>query len=420
MMRDRILRAVEDIAAEMIDFLCGLTRIPTVNPPGAEYATCAGFVGAKLREFGYEVQQVTADHRPEHSAAHPRVNVMGRLPGARPVLHFNGHIDVVPPGEGWTVDPFGALVRDGRVYGRGTCDQKAGIAASLFAVEAIRRAGIELVGTVEQSATVDEESGGFAGVACLAERGLIHHSRTDYVIITEPTNPDRVCIGHRGVYWFKVVQHGHTGHGSMPFLGVSAADQLGELIHAINQRLKPALAERLTSMPVAPEGARRASVNINAIFGGQSEDGPQTPCVIDRAGAIFDRRFLVEEQFEDVRNEIRTMMEQLKAENPAWRYTIEDLMIVHPVQTDPASRLVGAVAGSIGEIFGRPGTLMASPGTYDHKHVTRIGGVADCVAYGPGILDLAHQPDEYVLIDDVVHSAQVMALAAVDLLGAVQ
>ena len=414
-----VIRAVDAIADEMVDFLQGLTRIPTVNPPGDEYRTGAEFIGAKLKEFGYDCQFVAAEGRAEHTPQHPRINVIGRLQGAGPgpCLHFNGHFDVVPVGQGWTMDPFAAVVQDGKLYGRGTADQKAGIAASIFAGEAIRRSGVRLRGTLEQSGTVDEESGGFAGVAWLAQRGLIHKDRTDFVIITEPSNVDRVCIGHRGVYWFKVIQHGRIGHGSMPYFGVSAADHLGDLIHEVTHKLKPELAKRKTEMPVEPPGSRYASININSLFGGQPESGTQTPCVIDRAGAIFDRRFLAEEQFEDVSGEVRHMLDELSTRNPASRYTIEDLMVVHPTQTNPDSLLVRTVASWIEQVVGSKPPLTASPGTYDQKHVTRIGLIEDCIAYGPGILDLAHQPDEYVVIKDLIQSAKVMALTAISLLG---
>jgi succinyl-diaminopimelate desuccinylase len=414
-----VLRAVDAIADEMVDFLQGLTRIPTINPPGEEYRAGAEFIGAKLKEFGYACQFVAADGRPEHTPTHPRINVMGQMagPGAGRRLHFNGHFDVVPVGEGWTVDPFEGLLRDGKLYGRGTADQKAGIAASIFAIEAIRRSGVRLTGTVEQSGTVDEESGGFAGVAWLAQQGLIHRDRTDFVIITEPSNVDRICIGHRGVYWFKVVQHGRIGHGSMPYLGVSAADHLGDVIHEITHTLKPELAKRKTEMPVEPPGSRYASININSVFGGQPEQGTQTPCVIDRAGAIFDRRFLAEERLEDVQGEIRRLLDDLCAKNPAAKYTMEDLMIVRPTETDPSSILIRTVSSSIERVLGKRPPLMASPGTYDQKHVTRIGLIQDCIAYGPGILDLAHQPDEYVVIEDLIQSAKVMALTTMSLLG---
>ncbi len=365
------------------------------------------------------MQYVTAEERPEHSFEYPRVNVIGSMAGhaAKPLLHFNGHFDVVPVGGGWTVDPFAGLVRNGKLYGRGTADQKAGIAASIFGIEAIRRSGLKLAGSVEQSGTVDEESGGFAGVAYLAEHGFIQREKTDFVIITEPSNVDRVCIGHRGVYWFKVVQHGRTGHGSMPHLGINAADQLGDVIYEINHSLKPELAKRRTEMPVEPPGSRYASININSVFGGQPEQGTQTPCVIDRAGAIFDRRFLTEERFEQVKGEIHDLLEGLSQRNPAFKYSVQDLMIVHPTQTDPLSPLVTTIAESIEGVLGKKPALMASPGTYDQKHVTRIGHVKDCVAYGPGILDLAHQPDEYVVLEDLVNSAKVMAVTAMRLLG---
>ena len=416
---DAVLRAVDAVTEEMVAFLGELVRIPTINPPGEEYAAGANLIGAKLQEFAYNVQFVIAEERPEHTKKHPRINVIGHMDGSRPrpLLHFNGHFDVVPVGAGWTVEPFGALLRDGKLYGRGTADQKAGIAASIYAVEAVRRAGVKLGGAVEQSGTIDEESGGFAGVACLAARGLIHRDRTDFVMITEPSNVDRICIGHRGVYWFKVVQHGRIGHGSMPYLGVNAADHLGELIHEINHELKPRLAARETEMPVEPPGSRHPSININSVFGGQPEDGTQTPCVIDRAGAIFDRRFLAEEPFEEVREEIREVLTGLKARDSAFQYSMEDLMIVQPTQTDAASPLIAAVSASIEEVLGKTPPLFASPGTYDQKHVTRIGHVRDCIAYGPGILDLAHQPDEYVVVEDLVNSAKVMALTAMRLLG---
>jgi succinyl-diaminopimelate desuccinylase len=412
-------RSVEAISQEMISFLQDLVRIPTINPPGENYIAGAELIGNKLKQFGYTTHYIAADGLKEHTARHPRVNVLGRLEGStpRPSLHFNGHFDVVPVGDDWTVDPFGGLVRDGKLYGRGSSDQKAGIAASIFAIEAIRRAGIRLLGTVEQSGSVDEESGGFAGVAFMAKQGWLGKDKTDYVIITEPTNADRVCLGHRGVYWFKITTHGRIAHGCMPHFGISAIDHMADFLHNVTHELKPTLATRKTAAPVEPPGSRFASINVNSVFGGQPEEGTQTPCVADRSGAIFDRRFLSEENFEEVRGEIHAMLETLQAKNPEFQYKIEDLMIVHPVQTDEHCDLVTSISGKVEQIFGRKPMLTASPGTYDQKHVVRIASVAQCIAYGPGILNQAHLPDEHCLIEDVVNSAKVMALTAMELLG---
>lgn len=414
---DRVLEEVDRTADEIVAFAADLVRIPTINPPGDAYRECAEFIGGQLARCGFEIEYITADGRPEHTSTHPRVNVVGTRAGERPrpVIHLNGHFDVVPPGDGWTVDPFGGVVREGRLYGRGSCDMKAGIAAAVFASEAIRRAGIRLPATIEVSGTVDEESGGFAGVAWLAQRGRIAASRTDYVIIPEPLNVDRICIGHRGVYWFEVATEGRIAHGSMPFLGVSAIDHMGRLFQAIQDELMPRLAGRTTSVPVVPPSARHATININAVEGGQDIDGIQTPCVADRCRAIIDRRFLLEEGFDATRAEIVELLEGVAARTPGFRYRLTDLMVVPPVRTPVDSPLLPALDHAIRRVLGRSAELIASPGTYDHKHVVRLAGLEQCVAYGPGILELAHQPDEWCGINDLINATKVLALAILEL-----
>jgi succinyl-diaminopimelate desuccinylase len=274
-----------------------------------------------------------------------------------------------------------------------------------------------LPGTIEISGTVDEESGGFAGVAWLAEHGRVAHGRTDYVIIPEPLNVDRICIGHRGVYWFEVIVHGRIAHGSMPFLGVSAIEHMGNVLEAFRGELMPAIGARETAMPVVPPGARRATLNVNTIIGGQANETVQSPCVADRCRAVFDRRFLIEEGFDATRAEVVQVLERTAARFPELRYELNDLMVVHPVQAPPGSPLVASLQRNIRSVLGREAPLIASPGTYDQKHFARIAGVEDCVAYGPGILELAHQPDEWCGVEDIVNATKVLALTALDLCG---
>jgi succinyl-diaminopimelate desuccinylase len=417
---DRVLLEVERAEDEAVAFTAEMIRIPTVNPPGEHYEDCARLIGATLERLGFGVEYFAAEGRPEHTARYPRLNVVGTREGLsrRPTVHLNGHFDVVPAGGGWTLDPFGGLVRDGRIYGRGSCDMKAGIAAAAFAAEAIRRAGVPVPGTIEVSGTVDEESGGFAGVAWLAEHGRISAVRTDFCIIPEPLNVDRVCVGHRGVYWFEVAARGHIGHGSMPFLGVSAIEGMGHLLQVIREELMPALAARRTDVPVVPEGARQATLNINGIAGGQPVDGIQTPCVADVCRAVFDRRFLLEEGFDATRQEIEHLLDRVRARMPQVAYALTDLMVVHPTRTPDDSPVIAAIERGVRHVLGRAATRVASPGTYDHKHVARIAGVPHCVAYGPGELEQAHQPDEYCRVADLVNSTKVLAMAMLELTGA--
>ncbi|WP_419949470.1 acetylornithine deacetylase/succinyl-diaminopimelate desuccinylase family protein [Candidatus Palauibacter sp.] len=416
---DRVLAEAEAARDEIVAFTAEMIRIPTVNPPGACYRECAELIGRRLGRMGLEVEYVEAEGRPEHTADYPRVNVVGRgsaVPG-RPRLHLNGHFDVVPPGDDWTVDPFAGVVRGGRIYGRGASDMKSGIAAAVFAVETLRRAGVALEGAVDISATVDEESGGFAGVAHLCEAGIMSSDDTGYAIIPEPFGPARVCVGHRGVYWFDVIAHGHTAHGSMSHLGRSAIDDMGALLEAFRTRIAPELAARLSALPVVPEPSRHPSLNVNAITGGQAGEATQSPCVADRCVATFDRRFIPEEPFEEVRAEIARLVASVESDDPGRRFTIEDRMVVHPTSAPSGSPLVAALSRAVETVVGRPPELVASPGTYDQKHFARIAGVEHCVAYGPGPLEEAHQPDESCAVDDLVASTQVLALAALELVG---
>ena len=131
----------------------------------------------------------------------------------------------------------------------------------------------------------------------------------------------------------------------------------------------------------------------------------------DSCRLVLDRRFLIEESLEEVRGEVRAILERLARERPGFGFELRELFAVEPVLTDPGLPVPRTVAAAIRAVLGREPAFVCSPGTYDQKHVARIGGLQDCVAYGPGILDLAHQPDEFVGIDDLVASAQVLALS---------
>ena len=413
---DKVVAEVDRLRDEIVELTSRLVRIPTVNPPGEHYADVARILSETWRGLGYAVEEIAPRaQRPRY----PRVNVVGRLEGARsrPTLHFNGHVDVVPAGDGWDRDAFSGAVADGKLWGRGSSDQKAGLAASTFAVEAIRRAGVRLQGSVEQSGTVDEESGGFAGVAELCEQGRISRDRTDFVVITEPLGVDRVCLGHRGVYWFEVTALGRTAHGSMPALGRNAANAMARFIARVQGDLAPRLAARKTAVPVEPASARSPSINLNSLHAGQAADEGQTPCVPDRAVAVFDRRFIQEESLADVRAEIAALVEAQRSDDREISWELRERMAVEPVATPREARVVRALAVAIELVRRRPATYIASPGTYDQKHVVRGGGVQECVAYGPGILETAHRPNEYVEIADLIDATKVMALATLRLLG---
>ncbi|MBN9255128.1 MULTISPECIES: acetylornithine deacetylase/succinyl-diaminopimelate desuccinylase family protein [unclassified Mesorhizobium] len=414
-MDERLLRAIDNRIDDLVSLTAELIRFPTVNPPGEAYRPCAEYVGQRLRKSGFETEFIRAEGTPGDTDRYPRVNVVARFDGRSPgaCVHFNSHIDVVEAGEGWSLDPFAGIVRDGRVYGRGACDMKGGLAASIIAAEAFMEVYPDFPGAIEISGTVDEESGGFGGVAHLAALGYFSKPRVDHVIIPEPLNKDRICLGHRGVWWAEIETKGEIAHGSMPFLGDNAVRHMGAVLRAFEDELFPALDRKITRMPVVPEGARRSTMNINSIHGGQTEDfrpGLPSPNVPDSCRLTIDRRFLLEENLATVKGEVTDILDRLKRERPKFDYEIRDIMEVLPTMTERDAPVVKAVAHGIMEVFDREPDYVISPGTYDQKHVARIGHLYDCIAYGPGILDLAHRPDEWVGISDMVESAKVMAI----------
>ncbi|MEO0655848.1 MAG: acetylornithine deacetylase/succinyl-diaminopimelate desuccinylase family protein [Pseudomonadota bacterium] len=406
---------IQDKRDDLIELTRELIAIPTLNPPGEHYLLICEMLAARLDAKGFATELIRAEGTPGDSDRYPRWNVVARREGKRSgeCVHFNSHHDVVEVGAGWTKDPFGAEIEGDRIYGRGACDMKGGLAASIIAAEAFVEEHTDFCGLIEISATADEESGGYGGVAYLAGRGFFNPARVQHVIIPEPLNKDRICLGHRGGWWAEIETKGEIAHGSMPFLGDCAVRHMGAVLNAFEEKLFPAMAARHTAMPVVPDGARQSTMNINSIHGGQPEQGEDytglpAHCVPDSCRIVIDRRFLIEESLDDVRAEVHELLEHLKATRPDFDYEMTEINTVIPSMTDEDAPVVQTVARAIEEVIGKPPTFVASPGSYDQKHIDRIGKLKNCIAYGPGILELAHKPDEWVGITDMLDTAKVM------------
>ena len=230
-------------------------------------------------------------------------------------------------------------------------------------------------------------------------------------------------MGHRGVWWAEIETFGEIAHGSMPFLGDCAVRHMGAVIEEMEKSLYPALAEKRTDMPIVPDGAKQSTMNINSLHGGQPElpedfDGFPSATVPDSCRMIIDRRYLLEENPEEVKQEIENLLEAVQSERENFRFELREIHGVVPTMTEKDAPVVQTVSRSIREILGVGPEYVVSPGTYDQKHIARIGRLHNCIAYGPGILDLAHKPDEYIKVDDMMDSAKVMANSIRELLSA--
>ena len=457
--REEIDAAVEARRDEIVAFLSEFVAIDTENPPGRNYREGAEFLGAALDERGYDVEyvevpeSVVAEHYPSRSDRE-RVNVIGRkgsldgvdvdgsdapvrqpgtqgVPGdaadpeaagaaAGPHVHFTGHFDVVPAGEDWTRDPFDATVEgegnEAKLYGRGASDMKSGIVASLFAGDALEAAGVDFsttTGSLSQSMTVDEETGGFTGLGYLVSEGHVSQSNTDYCVYTECFDGSRVCLGHRGVLKFRVVASGAKAHGCMAQDGVNAASALTDFLGRVEQ-YREELHDRTTDEPVTPESSRRADISTTMLDAGYSEN-----VVPDRATATFYRVLVPEEGVEGARTEIRELMAATEERFPASTLEYEEIMFAEPAIVSADCRVSQVYTEEITRQLGES-DFVVSPGSDDQRFVVNDAGIGECIVYGPGPLDQAHVADEYVPIERLVTATKVMAASTAELLGVLE
>lgn len=419
-----ILQAADALIDEAIRFLQGMIRFPTVNPPGNAYPECARYIGNHLHQLGYDVEylDLTREEIAElapYGNGQPRTNVIARLTETphipdMPIMHFNGHMDVVPVSAGWSSDPFGGELRNGRIYGRGASDMKGGIAAQVYAIEAIRRAGLHLRGTIEQSAVVDEESTGNrnAGMGLLVERGYISAEHTTYVVITEPLNVDNICLGHRGAIWGEITTFGRQSHGSTPERGVNAIEHMAAFLDEAVQVLKPHLQQRINRTPVVPPTASAASLSFNVVHGGTNTNSVPDSCTVE-----FDRRLVMDETLEEARAEIKELLDSRTRTNPDFRYEYLERYATNPIWVNSETPLVRAFTAAIQHVIGHPPGYVCSPGTDDQRFVVRDAGIQQCIVYGPGEITQTHIIDESLAVTDLLTSIKVMALATANLLG---
>ncbi|GAB3326363.1 ArgE/DapE family deacylase [Haloplanus salinarum] len=413
--RREIYDAVDERVDEMVEFLCDFLAIETENPPGRGYRAGAAFLVEAMDERGYDVETVTvpeavvADHYPERTD-HDRVNVLGRKTAERPGpdVHFTGHFDVVPAGEDWGYDPYDPIVEDGRVYGRGASDMKSGIVASLFAVDALEAAGVVPRGSITQSMTVDEETGGFTGLAYLVDEGYVHETNTDYCVYTECFDASRVCLGHRGVLKFHVTAHGEKAHGCMSHDGTNAITAMQALLARVDE-YESELHDRTTELPVTPPQSRRADVSATMIDAGYSEN-----VVPDRCRATFYRVLVPDETVEEARAEIEGLLADAGAATGV-TFGYDEIMVAEPTSASRDCTVARTYAREIGAFYDDP-EFVVSPGSDDQRFVINDAGIEECIVYGPGLLEQAHVDDEYVPIDALVTATKVMAASTADLL----
>ena len=346
-----------------------LVRFDTINPPGNE-RLCAEHLGSILNDAGFAVSY--------HEFAETRTSLVARIGGdadAKPVC-FTGHIDTVPLGAApWSVDPFAADIADGKLYGRGTSDMKSGVAA--FVVAAIRLAReLETGPGMVLIITAGEETG-CEGAYHLAGLGNVLGD-AGAIVVAEPSS-NLPFIGHKGALWLKAVANGLTAHGSMPELGVNAIYKAARTISQLED-----FDFNVSRHPVLG----KPTLNVGTVHGGMNINS-----VPDRAEVGIDIRTLPDQDHGDLCAHLSSYLGDDIA--------VEPIVDVGSVWTDPAEDWMLDVFDVMAEILGKMPEVCTATYFTDAAALTPAYGGPPTVILGPGEAAMAHQTDEYCVVDRI-------------------
>ena len=407
-----ISRAVDDLRPALVSFLQELVRSPSL--PNRE-GPVQEKIAAKLRSLGLDVETLTT--RFDELAGHPafnddgfspdsRVNVVGRWPGSggasgRGSLLLNGHVDVVSPGDPilWSDDPWSGVIRDGRLYGRGACDMKAGLAAGIFAIEALQRIGYRPAHDLLLSSVIGEESGGVGALTT-----IVHGVRADAVVVLEPTG-GAICPVQAGALTFRLTVQGRAAHAALKSEGVSAIAKFLPLFQAIEELDRRRHLDYTN--PIYPNPANIAPISIGTVRAGEWHSTVPESLVVEGRCGVFPG-----ESPAEVRALLAATIAEAAAADP-W-------LVAHPPRLEwfegqfescatPVDHpLLTTLAAAHRSVHGKQPAIEGVPYGADLRLFVNHAGMAG-VLYGPGDVRLAHTVNESVGVEEVIAAVKTVA-----------
>ena len=392
---------------EEVRFLQALVRVPTDTPPGNN-APLAERTAELLVDFGFDAEKhaVPADEVKDYGLESLTNLIVRRKYGNDGLtVALNAHGDVVPPGDGWTHDPYGAEIVDGSLFGRATAVSKSDFASFTFAVRALEAVAKPSKGGVELHFTYDEEFGGLLGPGWLLKNGL---TKPDLMIAAGFSY--EVVTAHNGCLQMEVTVHGKMAHAAIPSTGVDALQGAVGILNALYAQ--NALYKNVTSQV---EGITHPYLNV-----GRIEGGTNTNVVPGKVVFKLDRRMIPEENPVEVEATIRKVIADAAAQSPGITVDIRRLLLANSMRPLPGNKpLVDAIQKHAAEVFGEPVPAMGTP-LYTDVRLYGEAGIPG-VIYGAGprtVLEShAKRSDERVVLEDLRRATKVIARTLADLLG---
>ena len=397
-LEQEVLSLIDD--NELIRWVQELTRIPSVWRPevplGEEAA--ARWVEARCQEMGLETNfEFVQPGRP---------NVIARYGSQTgPTLMFEGHTDVVTEGNDqlWSCPPFSATIREGRIYGRGANDMKAGLVCALIATKAIVQSGVPLQGNLLIGAVCDEE-GQMLGIKHFVEQGWA--DRVDAAIVCEPEE-NHLCIAQKGVMWIQAIIKGVMAHGAMPLTGVNSAYPMAHFL---------SLVQALEASEIAAHGQHeflgQPSITPTILLSPPRHHGePQNNVMPGATEVMLDCRLVPGQDPEALAAQIKTRLETATAGNEHLGYTMSVIEVRHPTATERNHPIVTTLGAAYTDLTGNAPIYGGVPGSTDGTILNKRKGIP-IVTCGPGDIHIPHHIDEWVSIDEIKTAARMYVLAA--------
>lgn len=402
-----LIAAIDDGFERQIKFLRELVRTPTDNPPG-DCAPAAEAYATLLMELGFAVEKhmVPQDVCNRHGMQSAVNLIVRERFGAGPTVALNAHGDVVPPGEGWSFDPYAGEIKDGTMFGRGVAVSKSDIATYAFAMLAMRKSASDLLGTVELHVTFDEECGGFTGPKWLLDEGI---STPDLAICAGFSHS--VVTAHNGCLHLEIEARGRSAHAADPASGVDALEAANAILSAL-YAYRRALPDRQSPRP----GIGHPNLVVGLI-----EGGINTNVVPDRVVLRLDRRIVPEEDAAAVESELRALVDGAAKDFAGVAVEVRRIMLAGPlVPADGVEKLVTALKVATQQVVGDTIQEAGVPLYTDARHYAERG--IPTVVFGAGPKSFleanAHRADECLKLSDLERATKVVALALSDVLTA--